>query len=119
MAEKLFAQVDSLAEEGQCVSRIAGLLRYVKDQMVYTRCIEQLGKIHGKTRLWRSAVEQVRNESKKNSRTPTMDRKQEETDALRQVELFVRNNCYFCMGKDDEDPIRLSNFVMEPPLPHP
>lgn len=44
MAEKLFAQVDSLAEEGQCVSRIAGLLRYVKDQMVYTRCIEQLGK---------------------------------------------------------------------------
>lgn len=114
MAEKLFAQVDSLAEEGQCVSRIAGLLRYVKDQMVYTRCIEQLGKIHGKTRLWRSAVEQVRNESKKNSRTPTMDRKQEETDALRQVELFVRNNCYFCMGKDDEDPIRLSNFVMEP-----
>ena len=114
MAEKLFAQVDSLAEEGQCVSRIAGLLRYVKDQMVYARCIEQLGKIHGKTRLWRSAVEQVRNESKKNSRTPTMDRKQEETDALRQVGLFVRNNCYFCMGKDDEDPIRLSNFVMEP-----
>ena len=40
MAEKLFAQVDSLAEEGQCVSRIAGLLRYVKDQMVYTRCID-------------------------------------------------------------------------------
>ena len=43
-----------------------------------------------------------------------MDKQQEETDALRQLNLFVRNNCYYCLGKDDEDPIRLSNFRMEP-----
>ncbi|EJW94231.1 DNA primase, partial [gut metagenome] len=113
MAEKLFAQTADLAEEGQCVSRIAELLRYVKDQMVYDQCIGQLGKIYGKTRLWRNAVEQIRNNAKK-TRTTGMDKKQEETDALRQVGLFVSNNCYFCLGKEDDDPIRLSNFVMEP-----
>ena len=79
MAKELFAQVDSLVKEGQCVSLIAGLLRYVKDQMVYTQCIEQLGKIHGKTRLWRSAVEQIRNNSKKSPSSTTMDRKQEKS----------------------------------------
>ena len=79
MAKELFAQVDSLVKEGQCVSLIAGLLRYVKDQMVYTQCIEQLGKIHGKTRLWRSAVEQIRNKAKKSPSSTTMDRKQEKS----------------------------------------
>lgn len=89
-------------------------MRYVKDQFVYEQCIEQLSKIYGKARLWKDAVTQARNQAKRAKQPTMMDKQQEETDALRQLNLFVRNNCYYCLGKDDEDPIRLSNFRMEP-----
>ena len=114
LAEKQFATASSLLREINCVNQIADLLRYVKDQFVYEQCIEQLSKIYGKARLWKDAVTQARNQAKRAKQPTMMDKQQEETDALRQLNLFVRNNCYYCLGKDDEDPIRLSNFRMEP-----
>lgn len=81
---------------------------------MYEQCIEQLSKIYGKARLWKDAVTQARNQAKRAKQPTMMDKQQEEADALRQLNLFVRNNCYYCLGKDDEDPIRLSNFRMEP-----
>ena len=41
-AEKLFQAADSLAGQQKVVAQTADLLRYVKDQMVYDQCIEQL-----------------------------------------------------------------------------
>ena len=51
-AEKLFQAADSLAGQQKVVAQTADLLRYVKNQMVYDQCIEQLGQVYGKARLW-------------------------------------------------------------------
>ena len=93
LAEKQFATASSLLREINCVNHIGDLLRYVKDQFVYEQCIEQLSKIYGKARLWKDAVTQARNQAKRAKQPTMMDKQQEETDALRQLNLFVRNNC--------------------------
>lgn len=113
-AEKLFQAANSLAGQQKVVAQTADLLRYVKDQMVYDQCIEQLGQVYGKARLWKDAVTQARNQARRNSRQSTMDKQLEEADALRQLGLFVRNNCYYALGDNEEDPIRISNFILTP-----
>ena len=113
-AEKLFQAADSLAGQQKVVAQTADLLRYVKDQMVYDQCIEQLGQVYGKARLWKDAVTQARNQARRNSRQSTMDKQLEEADALRQLGLFVRNNCYYALGDNEEDPTRISNFILTP-----
>ena len=82
--------------------------------MVYDQCIEQLGQVYGKARLWKDAVTQARNQARRNSRQSTMDKQLEEADALRQLGLFVRNNCYYALGDNEEDPTRISNFILTP-----
>lgn len=102
-------------EERKCVSEIADLLRYVKDQLVFDQCVEQLSKLHGKVKLWRDAVSQARGEARrKSNRSDSMNEMQREAELLRQFGLFVRENCYYSVGEDDDEPVRISNFVMEP-----
>ena len=115
LAQKRFLVASSLVEERKYVSEIADLLRYVKDQLVFDQCIEQLAKLHGKVKLWRDAVSQARGEARrKNDRTASMNEKQRDAELLRQFGLFVRDNCYYATGDDEEEPSRISNFIMEP-----
>ena len=115
LAQKRFLMANSLVEERKCVSEIADLLRYVDDQLVFDQCIGLLSKIHGKAKLWRDAVAQARGEARKrkDSLTP-MDERQRDAELLRQFGLFVRDNCYYSVADDDGEPVRISNFVMEP-----
>ena len=115
LAQKRFLIADSLVEERKCVSEVADLLRYVDDQLVFDQCIEQLSKIHGKPKLWREAVIQARGEArkKKDSLIP-MDERQRDAELLRRFGLFVRDNCYYATPDDDGEPVRISNFIMEP-----
>ena len=90
-------------------------MRYIKDQLVFDQCIEQLAKIHGKAKLWRDAVTQARGEARKrNDRISSMNDMQREAELLRQFGLYIRENCYYSVGNEDEDPSRISNFIMEP-----
>ena len=115
LAQKRFFVASSLVEERKCVSEIADLLRYVKDQLVFDQCVEQLSKLHGKVKLWRDAVSQARGEARrKSNRSDSMNEMQREAELLRQFGLFVRENCYYSVGEDDDEPVRISNFVMEP-----
>lgn len=115
LAQKRFYIASSLVEERKCVSEIADLLRYIKDQLVFDQCIEQLGKIHGKVKLWRDAVTQARGEARRRSdKLSSMNDMQREAELLRQFGLYIRENCYYSVGDDDEDPSRISNFIMEP-----
>lgn len=43
-----------------------------------------------------------------------MNEMQREAELLRQFGLFVRENCYYAIGEEDEEPARISNFIMEP-----
>lgn len=102
-------------EERKCVAEIDDLLRYVKDQLVFDQCIEQLAKIHGKVKLWRDALSQARGEARKrNERQTGMTDQQREAELLRQFGLFMRDHCYYAVGDEDEYPSRVSNFIMEP-----
>ncbi len=115
LAEKRFFEADSLVRQRAAVTEIAGLLTYVNDQLVIEQCIEQLSKIHGRTKFWRDAVSQARGENRRRKdSTSALDERQREVDALRQAGLFVRDNCYYTIGDEDEDPVIISNFVMEP-----
>ena len=87
----------------------------MKDQLVFDQCVEQLSKLHGKVKLWRDAVSQARGEARrKSNRSDSMNEMQREAELLRQFGLFVRENCYYSVGEDDDEPVRISNFVMEP-----
>lgn len=115
LAQKRFLVASSLVEERKCVAEIADLLRYIKDQLVFDQCIDQLAKLHGKVKLWRDAVVQARGEArKKNDLSSSMNDLQREAELLRQFGLFVRENCYYAIGEEDEDSMRISNFIMEP-----
>ena len=104
-----------MVEERKCVAEIADLLRYIKDQLVYDQCIEQLSRLHGKVKLWRDAVTQARGEARRrNDKPAAMNEMQREAELLRQFGLFVRENCYYSIGEDDDEPSRISNFIMEP-----
>ncbi len=64
---------------------------------------------------WRDAVAQARGEARKrNERLAPMNEMQRDAELLRQFGLFVRENCYYATGDDDEEPARISNFIMEP-----
>lgn len=115
LAQKHFLVASSLVEERKCVTEIANLLRYIKDQLVFDQCIDQLAKLHGKVKLWRDAVVQARGEARKKNDLPSsMNDLQREAELLRQFGLFVRENCYYAIGEEDEDSMRISNFIMEP-----
>lgn len=115
LARKRFCIAGSLMEERKYVAEIADLLRYVKDQLVFDLCIEQLAKLHGKVKLWRDAVTQARGEArKKQEHGSSMNEMQREAELLRQFGLFIRENCYYAIGEEDEEPARISNFIMEP-----
>ena len=115
LAAKRFSVVDSLIEERKIVSEIADLLRYVEDQLIFDQCIEQLSKIYGRTKLWKDAVATARVEARKRSDGKSlMDERQKDVELLRRFNLFIRENCYYINGKEDEEPIRISNFIMEP-----
>lgn len=115
LAQKRFYIAASLVEERKYVAEIADLLRYVKDQLVFDQCIEQLAKLHGKVKLWRDAVTQARGEArKKQEHGSSMSEIQREAELLRQFGLYIRENCYYSTGDEDEDPSRISNFIMEP-----
>ena len=115
LAQKRFCIADSLVEERKYVAEIADLLRYVKDQLIFDQCIEQLAKLHGKVKLWRDAVTLARGEArKKQEHGSSMNEMQREAELLRQFGLFVRENCYYAIGEEEEEPARISNFIMEP-----
>lgn len=115
LAEKRFFEADSLVKERQAVSEIADLLRYIDDPLVLDQCIDQLNKIHGRTKFWKDAVSQARGEAKrqKNSES-SLDERQREVEDLRKVGLFVRDNSYYTVGDEDEDPVIIYNFIMIP-----
>lgn len=63
----------------------------------------------------RDAVTQARGEARRrNDKPAAMNEMQREAELLRQFGLFVRENCYYSIGEDDDEPSRISNFIMEP-----
>lgn len=87
LAQKSFLVADSLMEERKCVSEIADLMRYVKDQLVFNQCIDELAKIYGKAKLWRDAVTQARGEARKGR-----------TNLRQWTRDSVKRNCFASMG---------------------
>lgn len=115
LAEKRFCNVSSFAEERKCIREIADLLRYITDQLIFDQCIDNLSKIHGKAKVWRDAVIIARVESRKNKEAlNSMDERQKDIELLRQFNLFIRDNCYYTTSTDEDEPVRISNFIMEP-----
>lgn len=115
LADKKFGIADSLIEERKIIDEISDLLRYVEDQLTFEQCIDQLSKIHGKPKLWKEAVNKARLEARRKSDVKSLyDERQKDIELLRKFNLFIRDNCYYTNSNDDEDPIRISNFIMEP-----
>ncbi len=115
LAEKRFCEADSIQTERNAVREIAGLLCQVKDQIVLNQIIAQLTKSYGNTKLWRDAITRARNESRKvRENVSSLSEREKQIEDLRQAGLFIRDNSYYTIGNEEEDPMLLSNFVMEP-----
>ena len=115
LAEKRFLVSDSIAKDGTNLKEIASLLTHIKDSLVLDRCIEKLSKIHFSVKNWKDAVKQARGEARRSKGSfSSMDEKQKDVEALSHAGFFIRNNCYYSAGDDDEEPTIVSNFIMEP-----
>lgn len=115
-AEKKFQIVKSAVEERNAVSEIADLLRRMKDSISVNSCIEQLGKIYGKAKLWREALAKAKGEAKQQAATqePKGESERERDIALlSQFNLSIKDNQYWSY-EDDDGPTRLSNFILIP-----
>ncbi len=112
LADKLFSQATTLVKQRDTVNEVAGLLGCITNRMVLDECIEQLSKIHGRPKMWRDTVgalkasRQKAKDKEKSSAEPTLK------DLLKKFNLFVRDNMYYSAAEDE--PVRLSNFVLEP-----
>lgn len=114
LAEKRFLVSDSIAKDGTNLKEIASLLTHIKDSLVLDRCIEKLSKIHFSVKNWKDAVKQARGEARRSKGSfSSMDEKQKDVEALSHAGFFIRNNCYYSAGDDDEEPTIVSNFIME------
>jgi DNA primase catalytic core len=114
MARKRFDVAFSLTEERQVISDVCDLLRLVKNKLLVDSCIEELGKIHGKAKQWRTALDHSRSEAKRNAeRLSLSESREKEKELLLQFNLSIIDNCYYTFDGDDE-PTRLSNFILEP-----
>lgn len=113
LAEKRFAVTDSLAEQRKCVAEIAEILRHINDPLVADSCIEQLAKIHGKVKLWREAISRAKGEARQRAAASPKTERERDLELLRQFNLSIRDNCYFTYD-GDEEPTRLSNFILNP-----
>ena len=114
LAEKRFLVSDSIAKDGTNLKEIASLLTHIKDSLVLDRCIEKLSKIHFSVKNWKDAVKQARGEARRSKGSfSSMDEKQKDVEALSHAGFFIRNNCYYSAGDDEEEPTIVSNFIME------
>ena len=114
LAEKRFLVSDSIAKDGTNLKEIASLLTHIKDSLVLDRCIEKLSKIHFSVKNWKDAVKQARGEARRSKGSfSSMDEKQKDVEALSHAGSFIRNNCYYSAGDDEEEPTIVSNFIME------
>lgn len=115
LAEKRFFEADSLIKERSVVGEVAGLLQHIKDPLILNQCVEQLSKLHGRVKFWKEAINKARDDFRnRRDDVESLDEKQREIEELRRVGLFIRDNCYYTLGNDDEDPVIISNFIMEP-----
>lgn len=118
LTEKKFKLLNSQAEKRQFIAEIAELMLHISDSAILDDCYEQLSEIHGKPKLWREAVSTAKGAAKQKATSiadtaSTKDDRQREVDLLSRYNLFIRNNCYYS-NNDDNEPLRLSNFILEP-----
>lgn len=112
LAEKRFMYARTMADEKSAVAEIAGLMALSDDGIAADDCITKLSAIYGDPGMWASALSRAKadTQSAENGRNtpgrPTM------TGLMKKHNLFVKDNMYYSAGGDQ--PLRLSNFIMEP-----
>lgn len=115
LAKKRFSFSMTMAREHEIIEEIADLLVHIKDPLILSRCLDEITAIHGKRRFWKEAINQARFRIKKDCRNlDSLDEAQKQVEQLRRCGMFVRDNCYYTIGDDDQDPALIANFIMEP-----
>lgn len=113
MASKKFPLAKTLIKTRDTVAEIAELLKLITDKIIVDECIEQLTSIYGKQKFWRERIsdpgkptENISLAKKKSSEKPELK------DLLKKFNLSIGQNMYWYSG--GEEPVRLSNFILEP-----
>ena len=115
LAKKRFSLSMSMAREHEIVEEISDLLLNIRDSLILSRCLDEIAEIHGKKKFWKEALNQARSRNRKDHRKlDSLDEAQREIEQLRRCGMFVRDNCYYTIGDDDQNPALIANFIMEP-----
>lgn len=116
LASKRLEAAATMAAERNCVAEIADLLRCVRNEGRRNDLISGLCRIHGKPRTWKDALKNAKSRAaslKSSGAADAKDERQKEIALLQEYNLTIKDNCYYTYEGDDE-PTRLSNFILEP-----
>lgn len=114
LATKKFPHANSLADSRSLITEIAGLLARVADNAVFEDILKELAKINGTVKQWREAVASAKALARRRENNSSQsDKMRAQAELLRQFNLDIAENCYYSYDGDDE-PTRLSNFILEP-----
>lgn len=111
---KLLNSCSTDTERIEALKRICReALVLVEDETTLNCCLEPLYKVFGKLKLWRDAVQNSRDERRREAARREREAMSEEQAAMRELGIIVRNRCYCSYSKEGELE-RWSNFLMEP-----
>lgn len=119
LAEKRFPMAKTLSKVRETATEIVSLLSRTDDKVLVTQCAEQLAKIHGSVEMWNNllgssvhttTVTDVNSPTSSNA--PAISQDERLKELLKKFSLYIRQNMYFYSG--GEEPVRLSNFILEP-----
>lgn len=117
LAWKRFPIIESKVARNKFIKELASLLACIDDKLIVRECIEWLTHYEGTQKLWNDLIKSIKEENKRSAIrekkiTSTTTEKSREAELLSKFGLFIRNNMYFAVA--EEEPVRLSNFVLEP-----
>ena len=112
LAEKRFMSARTMADEKTAVAEIVGLLARTDDGIAVDGCIAKLSAIYGDQGMWTSALSRAKADTQYTENGRSSSGRPALTELMKKHNLFVKDNMYYSAGGDQ--PLRLSNFIMEP-----
>lgn len=112
LAEKRFMSARTMADEKTAVAEIVGLLARTDDGIAVDGCIAKLSAIYEDQGMWTSALSRAKADTQYTENGRNTSGRPALTELMKKHNLFVKDNMYYSAGGDQ--PLRLSNFIMEP-----
>jgi DNA primase catalytic core len=109
------ASATTETERAAALTDVADLLACIESEVTQTLCIETLSQIFGKPKLWRDSIKRAKGRANRLARQKgSTALNNDDAEIMSKLGFYVRDNCYFAPGREGGEPVRWSNFIVEP-----